>query len=147
MWLRRAPECPLPNTDRFTLVINHDDAETTGTDLDPRLLDEPGLRVLLSIVEPTLGPITHTQHETHESWWLRADDCWVEITTTVTTVTTVTYGGPRNIWMTIERVAAEWQRMGRPRRGRYGLTARADGTHHYWLDRPGQPLLADTSGR
>lgn len=49
--------------------------------------------------------------------------------------------------MTIERVATQWQRMGRPSRGRYGLTARADGTHHYWLDQPDQPLLTDTSGR
>lgn len=134
MWLRSTPDSALPNADRFTLVINHDDAKTVGTDLDPRLLDEPGLRVLLSIVEPHLGPITHTQRETHELWWLRAEDCWAEITTG--THTTVTYGGPRNIWTTIERVAAQWQRMGRPQRGRYGLTAHADGTHHYWLDHP-----------
>lgn len=144
MWLRCTPELPLPNADRFNLVINLDNAETTGTDLDPRLLDESGLRVLLSIVEPTLGPITHTQREAHESWCLRTDDCWAEITTGANA--TVTYGGPRNIWRTIERVAAEWQRIGRPKRGRYGLTARADGTHHYWLDQPDRLLLANTSG-
>ena len=108
------------------------------------MLDEPGLRVLLSIVEPHLGPITHTQCETHESWWLRADDSWADITTGADT--TVTYGGPRNIWATIERVAAEWQRVGCPSRGRYGLTVRADGTHHYWLDQPSRLLLADTAG-
>jgi protein-L-isoaspartate O-methyltransferase len=56
MWLRSTPESPLPNADRFNFVINLDDAETLGTDLDPRMLNEPGLRVLLSIVEPTLGP-------------------------------------------------------------------------------------------
>ncbi len=141
MWLRSTPDSPLPNTGRFNLVINRDDAETTGTDLDPRLLNEPGLRVLLSILEPHLGPITHTQREAHDTWWLRADNCWAEITTGATT--TVTYGGPRNIWITIEHVAAQWQRIGRPGRGRYGLTARADGTHHYWLDQPDR-LLAYT---
>ena len=147
MWLRSTPDSPLPNTSRFNLVINRDDAETTGTDLDPRMLDEPGLRILLSIAEPTLGPITHTQHEAHDIWWLRADNSWAEITTGASTI--VTYGGPRNIWTTIERLATEWQRIGRPRRGRYGLTAKTDGTHHYWLDQPDQPLFADiayTSG-
>ncbi len=114
--LRSTADSPLPNASRFNLMINLDDAETIGTDLDPRLLDEPGLRVLLSIVEPTLGPITHTQRETHDIWWLRADHCWAEITTGATT--TVTYGGPHNIWITIERVTAQWQRIGRPGRGR-----------------------------
>jgi methyltransferase of ATP-grasp peptide maturase system len=141
MWLRSTPDSPLPNTGHFNLVINHDDDQTIGTDLDPRLLDEPGLRVLLSIAEPNLGPITHTQRETHDIWWLRADNSWAEITTGAST--TVTYGGPRNIWTTIERIATEWQRIGRPRRGRYGLTAKADGTHHYWLDHPDRLLLAD----
>ncbi|MGH3771881.1 MAG: methyltransferase domain-containing protein [Pseudonocardiaceae bacterium] len=141
MWLRSTAEHPLPNADRFNLVINLDDAETTGTDLDPRILNEPGLRVLLNIVEPTLGPITHTQRESHDIWWLRADHCWAEITTGAHT--TVTHGGPHNIWRTVERVAAEWQRSGRPGRGRYGLTAKADGTHHYWLDQPDRLLRTD----
>jgi hypothetical protein len=141
MWLRPTPDTPLPNADRFNLVINLDDAETIGTDLDPRMLHEPGLRVLLNIVEPNLGPITHTQRETHDIWWLRADHCWAEITTGANT--TVTHGGPHNIWTTIERIAAEWQRIGRPGRGRYGLTAKADGTHHYWLDQPDRLLLTD----
>jgi hypothetical protein len=35
---------------------------TTGTDLDPRMLDEPGLRVLLNIADPSLRPITQLQH-------------------------------------------------------------------------------------
>ncbi len=147
MWLRSTSDSPLPDTDRFNLVINLDDSETIGTDLDPRMLDEPGLRVLLSIVEPNLGPITHTQREANDIWWLRADNCWAEITTDANSA--VTYGGPRNIWITIERVAAEWQRIGRPGRGRYGLTASVDGTHHYWLDQPDRLLLADityTSG-
>jgi hypothetical protein len=108
---------------------------TTGTDLDPRMLDEPGLRVLLSIAEPSLGPITHPQHGI---WWLRVGHCWAEITTGAST--TVTHGGPCNLWKTIERTAAEWQRIGRPGRGRYGLTAWADGTHHYWLDHPDRLL-------
>jgi protein-L-isoaspartate O-methyltransferase len=142
MWLRPSSQDPLPTTDRFNLVIDLDQAETMGTDLDPRILNEPGLRVLLSIAEPHLGPITHTHHQTHHSWWLRAEDCWAEITTG--DIATVTYGGPRNIWTTIEHIAAEWQRIGGPGRGRYGLTARTDGTHHYWLDHPTRPLLAIT---
>ena len=141
MWLRSTAEDPLPNVGRFNLMIDLNDAVTTGTDLDPRMLDEPGLRVLLSIAEPNLGPITHTQREGHDIWWLRADNCWAEITTSAST--TVTHGGPRNIWTSVECVAAEWQRIGRPKRGRYGLTASADGTHHYWLDQPSRLLLAD----
>jgi hypothetical protein len=42
--------------------------------------------------------------------------------------------------MTIERLATEWQRIGRPRRGRYGLTASS--THQYWLDQPDWLLLS-----
>ena len=145
MWLRSTPQDPLPTTGHYGLMINRDEAETIDTDLDPRLLTEPGLRVLLSIAEPHLGPITHTPREGHDSWWLRAGDCWAEITTGNTT--TVTYGGPRNLWATIERVTAEWQRSGRPGRGRYGLTATADGTHHYWLDHPDQLLSTTTASQ
>jgi len=67
MWLRPSSQDPLPTTDRFNVVIDLDEAETIGTDLDPHILNEPGLRVLLSIAEPHLGPITHTHHQTHQA--------------------------------------------------------------------------------
>lgn len=78
MWLRPSPQNPLPTLACFNLAIDLDEAETIGTNLDPHILNDPGLRVLLSIAEPHLGPITHTQHQTHGSWWLRAGDCWAD---------------------------------------------------------------------
>lgn len=42
MWLRSTADNPLPNAGHVNLVINLDDAETTATDPDPRMLHEPG---------------------------------------------------------------------------------------------------------
>ncbi|MGH3622526.1 MAG: hypothetical protein ACRDQ5_12155 [Sciscionella sp.] len=132
MWLRHDPDNPLRDLNRFNFVMDLDTAETTTTDLDPRILDEPGLRVLLAILEPTLSTPSRSQRNGTGIWSMHAEGgCWVEITDA-----TVTQGGPRRLWPAVEHAAAEWQRIGRPGRGRYGLTATRRGIHHYWLDTP-----------
>ncbi|MGH3834226.1 MAG: hypothetical protein ACRDSF_00765 [Pseudonocardiaceae bacterium] len=136
MWLRPDPDNPLRDVNRFDFVVDLDTAETTTTDLDPQILDEPGLRVLLSILEPTLSTPSRSKRNGTDTRWMHAQGgCWVEIVDR-----RVTQGGPRHIWPAIEHAANEWRRLGQPGRGRYGLTARTDGTHRYWVDQPDQPI-------
>ncbi len=136
MWLRPDPDNPLRDINRFDFVVDLDTAETTTTDLDPQILDEPGLRVLLSILEPTLSTPSRSKRNGADTRWMHAHrGCWVEIVDHK-----VTQGGPRHLWPAIEHAATEWHRLGQPGRGRYGLTARTDGTHRYWVDQPDQPI-------
>ncbi|APU23663.1 methyltransferase domain-containing protein [Actinoalloteichus sp. GBA129-24] len=48
-------------------------------------------------------------------------------------------GGPVRIWDRFERVVCEWENLGRPGWGRFGLTVRPDGSHIVWLDDPASP--------
>jgi protein-L-isoaspartate(D-aspartate) O-methyltransferase len=140
MWLRTDPEHPLRDLDRYRYVIDLDEAVTTSTDLDPRVLDDPGLRVLLGILEPTLSAFAQRDNDdAAPNWSMRAaGGSWVK-----TTGHTVVQGGPRRIWPSIERAVSEWHRLGRPQRGQYGLTATADGRHQYWIDTPDECRIVD----
>jgi protein-L-isoaspartate O-methyltransferase len=136
MWLRPAPDSPLLDPQQFSYVIDLDDADTTHTHLDPRLLDDPGPRALLAILEPTLST-ARTQRCDTTTWVLNAyGGCWAEVTGQ-----TVTQGGPRHLWPLIERAVAQWRRLGKPERGTYGLTATSAGLHQYWVDAPSGRLL------
>lgn len=148
MWLRPDPASPLLRAGDMRLVIHHDgDNDTRTTDLDLQVLAEPGLRALLGILEPALQPPSHSPGDARDTWFLfTTDNSWAEITTGDTTHT-ITEGGPRRIWPAVERAVAEWHRLGRPGRGRYGLTSSTNGTHDYWLDHPDQHILADTTTR
>lgn len=142
MWLRPDPASPLLRAGDMQLVIQHDgDNDTHTTDLDLHILSEPGLRALLGILEPALQPPSHRPSDGRDTWFLfTTDNSWAEITTGHSTHI-VTEGGPRRIWPAIECAVTEWRRLGSPGRGRYGLTASADGTHRYWLDHPDQHML------
>jgi protein-L-isoaspartate(D-aspartate) O-methyltransferase len=142
MWLRPDPDNPLLDADRFNFVVNHDEAETSTTDLDPGILDEPGLRVLLGILEPTLSTPSVTQRNGTTRWMHADGGSWVEITGR-----TVIQGGPRRIWPAIEHAVAEWHRLGTPGRGHYRLTATAEGDHHYSVDTVGEHRLIVSARR
>ncbi|MGH3904262.1 MAG: hypothetical protein ACRDTE_08740 [Pseudonocardiaceae bacterium] len=119
MWLRPDPDNPLRDPNRFNFVIDLDTAETTTTDIDPQILDEPGLRLVLGILEPTLSTPSRTRRNGTDTWSMHAQGgCWVEVTDT-----TVTQGGPRHLWPAVEHATAEWRHLGQPGRGRFGLTA------------------------
>lgn len=137
MWLRPDPENPLRDPNRFNFVIDLDTAETTTTDLDPQVLDEPGLRLVLGILEPTLSTPSRSRRNGTDTWSMHAQGgCWVEVADRI-----VTQGGPRHLWPVVEHATAEWRRLGQPGRGRFGLTATTDGIHHFWLDAPDNPVL------
>lgn len=144
MWLRPDPNNPLPDPSWFSLGINVDDAETSHTDLDPGVLNEPGLRVLLGILEPSLQKPTKIRRGGCDLWSLHAaDNCWAEFSADARG--TVTQGGPRRLWSSIEHATAEWNRLGRPGRDGYGLTATADGIHRYWVTQPDRTILTSTA--
>jgi protein-L-isoaspartate O-methyltransferase len=130
MWLRPQAEHPLRDPHRFELAIDHADAETHHLDVDLAALNDPGFRVLLGALEPTLGSPSRSQPNGVETWWMHAEGgAWIEITPG-----TVTQGGPRQLWDDIVNALTEWRRLGRPGRGDYGLTITDDGVHHYWTD-------------
>lgn len=140
MWLRAHPDNPLREGGCLDYVIHYDD-DLRPTDLDLGLLAEPGLRVLIGILDPTFTAL----RQTDGTWTLRAPDgSWAEITTDGATGT-VRQGGPRSLWPAVTCAADAWQRLGRPERGRYGVTARSDGTHRYWVDQPDRPIFDDNS--
>ena len=64
---------------------------------------------------------------------------WVEIADQ-----TLTQGGPRHLWPTAERAVAEWLRLGKPGRGRFGLTI-SEGVHRHWADEPTNTVFPDTA--
>lgn len=146
MWLRPDPASPLLRPGDMRLVIHHDgNNDTRTTDLDLQVLAEPGLRTLLGILEPALQAPSRRPGNESDTWFLfTTDNSWAEITTGDPTHT-VTEGGPRRIWPAVEQAVAEWHHLGRPGRGRYGLTASTKGTHDYWLNHPDQHVLADTT--
>ena len=49
----------------------------------------------------------------------------------------VTQGGPRRLWDRLEALYELLDSCGRPRRDRFGLTVRPDGSQYVWLDSPG----------
>lgn len=131
MWMRPDPDNPLRDANRFTFVMDLDSADSTTTGLDLRVLDEPGFRVLLGILEPSLSAPSRGQGEGVATWWMHAEGgSWVEIVGN-----SVTQGGPRRLWSSVEQAATEWQHLDRPGRGRYGLTATTT-EQHMWLDAP-----------
>ena len=80
---------------------------------------------------------------------LSPDGAWAEVDTDIRGGKyAVVQGGPRRLWDEAERAGRWWEQHGRPTRDRFGLTAHADGTGHYWLDAPGQPWITfDSAGR
>lgn len=131
MWLRPDPDNPLRDANRFNFVIDLDSADSTTSGFDPRTLDEPGFRVLLGILEPSLSTPSRGWRDGAATWWMHAEGgSWVEIVGN-----SVTQGGPRRLWPSVEQAATDWQRLGRPERGRYGLTATTT-EQHMWLDNP-----------
>lgn len=65
------------------------------------------------------------------------DGSWAEITTE----RVVTEGGPRALWRMVEDAHRFWEKAGQPGWERFGLTVRADGTQHVWLDEPTGPCV------
>lgn len=71
-----------------------------------------------------------------ETWLTQPNHSWVCHTTDTDGKHTVRQGGPVRLWDGIETAHLEWQQLGQPTRGRFGLTVQ-DGRHMVWLDHPG----------
>lgn len=148
MWLRPDPESPMLNPTAPELIVyrDHEANHTAPTHIDPRILGEPGLRMTLGILEPTLRVplwLTDQRLTKKQDYFLYADDgSWSDATPTDNgSGYTVTQGGPRRVWDSVERAVGTWRAIGEPSRDRYGLTVTTDGTHSYWIDEPARRLL------
>lgn len=137
MWLRARIDNPLRDGGRFTTEFNLDGAESRLTEVHPEILDNRDFRFVLQRYAPELDSIYWTRRDGATVLELRASDAsWAE--TIATEIEPgrypITQGGPKPIWDNVERAAAVWNKLGRPARHRFGLTATVDGAHHYWLD-------------
>lgn len=141
MWLRAFPDNPLRDGGRLNATISRDDAVELVTALDPADLGHPDLRFLIQHFNPAVQRIWPTSRAGTELMVLHADDgSWAEVDTTRHGHTYhVTQGGPHPLWSGVEDTAHLWSRLGRPSRGRFGLTANTDGHHRLWLDSPDGP--------
>lgn len=153
MWLRPDPSSPMlhPNSPDLVVHRDHESNRTAVTRTDPRILGDPGLRMTLGTFEPTLRiPVwlsNPDRFDSEDEFFLYADDGpWCDATPTREGEYTVTQGGPRRVWDSVERAVDHWQTMGKPGRGRYGVTVTIDGAHRYWVDDPARPLLDEAIG-
>ncbi|MGI9002394.1 MAG: methyltransferase domain-containing protein [Pseudonocardia sp.] len=71
-----------------------------------------------------------------ETWLTQPNGSWVCHTTDPDGKHTVRQGGVVHLWDDIETAHLEWQHLGQPTRGRFGLTVQ-DQRHTVWLDHPG----------
>jgi methyltransferase of ATP-grasp peptide maturase system len=139
MWLRADVANPLRDGGVYSTLIDHDGADQYTTTLDLRILDDPDLRFVLQLTDPTLQHLWHSHHNDTPTLHLSAEDgSWAQAQPHHDH-TLITQGGPRRIWTTIEHATTLWNQLGRPSRDRFGLTATAT-THHYWLDHPNNKL-------
>ncbi|MFC4562363.1 methyltransferase domain-containing protein [Nocardiopsis mangrovi] len=54
--------------------------------------------------------------------------------------------GPRDLWAEIAAARDVWERLGRPRRDRLGVTVAADGDQTLWVDGPGNSVISPCNG-
>lgn len=137
MWLRPHVGNPLRDGDELVTTIDRDGAIQRRTQLDPGILDHPGLRFLLQLREPTVQAVWLVIRDGAELLCVHArDGAWAEADPTAQHGQhTVTQGGPRRIWDRIEHIAALWSQLGRPSADRFGLTVTTD-QQRLWLDTP-----------
>ncbi len=142
MWLRADPGNPLRAGGEYLTEINVDDPRHRATDLDPGLLDDPDLRFLLQRFAPEIEHIWRydddSGHPLHGTVEVAAGPSRARLTLAADLVgrREVTETGPDQPWARVESIVAFWQRLDRPTRHRFGLTATADGQHTLWLDTP-----------
>ncbi|MGH3566050.1 MAG: methyltransferase domain-containing protein [Pseudonocardia sp.] len=150
MWLRPDAASPMLNPTAPDLIVyrDHESNHTAATSIDPRILGEPGLRIALGVLEPTLRIplwLTDKRIAEEESYFLYADDgSWCDAIPTDNGEHLVTQGGPRRVWDSVQRAVDTWHRMGEPDRGQYGVTITTDGAHAYWVDEPTRLVFPPT---
>lgn len=125
----------------WTQVLDKTNPHRGFTTVDPRLLNEPGMRFLAQLhlsglrvrgFLPDPECVDDLSGRTTTGSWadvaLQPDDAGRY---------PVSQGGPHRIWDTIETAHATWLRLDRPSRTRFGITASAmSGTQHVWIDQP-----------
>lgn len=113
----------------------------TESNLDPQLLNEPGLRTMIGLRERALRLPRITFNSDYFLLYTH-DGTWCELRISAGRMT-VAQGGPRHVWAAIEQAWREWERFGRPGPERYGVTVTSDGLHKFWIDHPEQAVYTD----
>lgn len=132
MWLRPRANDPLRNEAQGDFVFDLRDARHSVSELDPKLLRDADFGFVLAchvrdiVMSATFVDPAGFVLRTGDGSW-----CRVEATTRATVQC-----GARSIWDEVEAAASRWAQLGRPTRGRYGITATSSGERQVWLDEP-----------
>jgi protein-L-isoaspartate(D-aspartate) O-methyltransferase len=147
MWMRRARDNPLRDGGSLTTNVDHDGARSFTSALDPAVLHDPDLGLVLQLAIPDLTSTWSVRrHGTDLACLQLADGSWAEVDKQSHDGRfAVGEGGPRQVWRQVETVFAGWDELGRPARSRLGLTVHADAGTAVWLDDPTNPVRLNSS--
>jgi hypothetical protein len=107
----------------------------------PVALDEPTVAFLQRVALPEVHRVVLT--EPAGPAYLFADPAtgsWCRAGQRSGRTVRVAERGPRALWSEVTALADGYERTGRPRVHRYGLSVAATGEHTVWLDSPSQPV-------
>lgn len=150
MWLRAQVGNPLRDGGELSTNTDLTGADTSFTDDDQALLNDPELRFMLTLCVPDFDSIWSIEREGEHVQALRfSDGSWAELAQKVgeNGRYRIVQGGPRRVWDKVHDVITVWESYGRPERSRFGMTVSANGTQDFWLDTPTRVINTMTALR
>lgn len=132
MWLRPRADDPRRDEQESNFIYDHTASRHSTTWLDPAMLTEPGLGLMVAASVPNL--VQSVTFADPLTYGLRArDGSWTKVDKDSKDVV---QSGQRSVWNEIEAAARHWEQLGRPDPSRFGLTVSADNGQQVWLDDP-----------
>ena len=130
MWLRPRADDPRRDEQESNFVYDHTASRRSTTWLDPALLADSGLGLMVATSVPDLvQSVTFTDPP---AYGLRTcDGSWAKVETDSKNVI---QAGQRSVWNEIEAAARRWEQLGKPNLSRFGLTVSIDSGQQVWLD-------------
>src|SRR5579875_957979 len=135
MPMRPAVDNPLRH-EPAEVIIDRSNPYRSTTTIDPRFVSEnEDFRFLLqlhfgaTVVEPI------SVDDAGELFVTGRDGSWFVVSDRHDREISVSQGGPRRLWDSVEAAHILWKRLDRPQRERFGVTATDDETHQWvWID-------------
>ncbi|MCK2241227.1 MULTISPECIES: methyltransferase domain-containing protein [unclassified Crossiella] len=118
-------------------IVNQE-PETVSQGDNPSLITTADFEFLLKLVIPGLSWYTRLDDLGNPERWGATDidsGSWITLDHHGD-MTTVSQGGARKLWPTIQTLYQSWLEAGKPSHDHYGLTIAPDGQHSLWLTNP-----------
>jgi len=128
----RAHQPSSTTQERLRVALHDGDAERTRTDVPGEIIHHPDAGLFIGLIVRDVAWIGFTpEGGDPQQWLLAADGSWAMRDHQ----DGVEQQGRRSIWDEIAIGYQTWERLGRPTRGRLGITV-TPGHHQLWLDTP-----------